>query len=609
MSQPPDGTAGPGAPEPADRAPHEMPTQLAGAAVPPPPPPGQPPQAPPPPPQPVSPPPAAGQVPPPPPAATGQPPQAPGQPPVPGQPQYGYPAAGYGYPQQSPAPGGANPYQQQPPYGYPQSPYAQQPATQPMQQHGWGGNPYGQPQQPPFPAQPGGAGGAGLSGGKLGALIAGIVAAVLVVGGGAYLLTSGGGKPKPVAKGGGSGDGGDNAPHNSTGKVAWTVPAPSVSKQQNIAPTPGMWFSGGDVIKQTPTGVTAYDLNSGQQQWTVPSPGGATCDAAGDIVNNKIAVQYGAHCENLMVVDASSGKLAWNKPLGFPDGTLTDYTDMAMSGDVVAATADQRTVSFQVSTGKPLWHSNDGSDAHDKGFAGGSQMVEVYYTGDNQEQNNHVSLIDPVSGKPKWTWDAPAGTEVVSVISVNPVVVGIGAGNTLITDVWDVDGGRLGGKVSLGGSGSDSKYAIHCAADKMTPCNNVAVAGNTLYLATSEHSGSSAGSADNEIAAFDLSSGSSKWLSKSADAPMQLVSASGGSAIAYQMSTFEKAGKVIKLDPSSGALSTYTTFDDSTAQQEADLDSAGLSDNDFGWHNNTLVISPSQLYSGNTVKYLVGALH
>ncbi|MCQ4042239.1 PQQ-like beta-propeller repeat protein [Streptomyces rubrisoli] len=370
-----------------------------------------------------------------------------------------------------------------------------------------------------------------------------------------------------------------------------------------------MWFSGDDVVKQTPTGVTAYDLASGQQHWTVPSPEGGTCDAANDIVNNKVAVQYGTHCENLMVVDASTGKLAWNKPLGFPDGTLTDYTDMAISGDVVAVTADQRTVSFQASTGKPLWHSNDGSDAHDKGFAGGSQMVEVYYNGGDQEKNNHVSLIDPMTGKPKWTWDAPAGTEVVSVISVNPVVVGIGAGNTLITDVWDVDGGRLAGKVSLGGGGSEGKYAIHCPANQMTPCNNVVVSGNTLYMATSEHSGSSAGTTNNEIAAFDLSSGSSKWLSKSADAPMQLVSADGNSVIAYQKSSFEKAGKVIKVDPSSGALSTYTTFDDSTAQQEGDLDSAGLDDSDFGWHNNILAISVSQVYSGNTEKYLVGALH
>ncbi|MDF3293806.1 outer membrane protein assembly factor BamB family protein [Streptomyces silvisoli] len=609
MSQPPDGTGGSGAPE---RAPHEMPTQLAGAAVPPPPA-GQPPQVPPPPPaapgQPVPPPPppVQSQVPPPPPAAPGQPPQAP--PIAGGQPQYGYPAPGYGYPQQPPSQGGPNPYQQPSPYGYQQSPYAQQPPTQPMPQQGWGGNPYGQPQQPPFPAQPGGGSGGRLSGGRLAALIAGIVAAVLVVGGGAYLLTSGGSKPKSAAKGGGSGNSGDNAPHNSAGKVAWTVPAPNVTKQQNIAPTPGMWFSGGDVVKQTPTGVTAYDLGSGQQQWTVPSPEGDTCDAATDIVNDKIAVQYGTHCENVMVVDASTGKLAWNKPLGFTSSLLM-YTDMAMSGDVLAVEAEEQTVSFQVSTGKPLWHSDNGSDAHDKGFAGGSQMVEVYYNGDNQENNNHVSLIDPMSGKPKWTWDAPAGTEVVSVISVNPVVVGIGAGDMTMTDVWDVDGGRLGGKISLGKSGSDQgKYAIRCPADKMTPCNNVAVSGNTLYMATSQHSGSGSVSSTNEIAAFDLSNGSGKWLSKSADAPMQLVSVDGNSVIAYQMSGFENAGKVLKADTSSGALSTYTTFDDSTAQQERDLDSAGLGDSDFGWHNNTLAIGMSQIYSGGLEKYLVGALH
>ncbi|MEU1625751.1 PQQ-binding-like beta-propeller repeat protein [Streptomyces sp. NPDC020096] len=577
-----------------------MPTQLAGAAVPPPPaPPGQPPQAPPPPP--------------------GQP-QTP--PPPPGQPQYGYPPQqpGYGFPQQPPAQGGQNPYQQQPQYGYPQqpSPYAQQPATQPMQQQGWGGNPYGQPQQSPYPGAPGAPSGNRLSGGKLAGVIAGIVAAVLVIAGGVWMLTSSGSgpKPKPVASGSdgsnsNSGDNGDNTPHNAVGKVAWTVPAPTVTKDQNIAATPGMWFSGDDVVKQTPNAVTAYNLSSGQQHWTVPSPSGKTCDAANDIVNNKIAVQYGAHCENVMVIDASTGKTAWNKPLGFSNDSMLDYTDMAMSGDVLAVTAESQTASFQVSTGKPLWHSDNGSDSHDKGFAGGSQMVEVYYTGDNSENNNHASLIDPMTGKPKWTWDAPAGTQVVSVVSVNPVVVGISAGNLSMTDIWNIDGGRLSGKISLGKGGSgQGKYAVSCPPNKMTPCNNVAVSGGTLYMATTEHSGSSRSvTSTNEIAAFNLSDGGGKWLSKSGDNPMDLVTMDGNSLIAYQKSDFEHAGKILKVDVSNGALSTYTTFDDSTQQQEHDLDSAGLNDVVFGWHNNTLAMSMSQIYSGGLDKYLVGALH
>jgi PQQ-like domain len=588
---------------------------------------------------------------------------------------YGYPQqpAPYGQPDpanpygQPAAPGAQNPYAQ-PPAADPNNPYAQQPAPgdpnayaqQPRQaydyqqgqqgQQGWGApaapaapgmpgadaaaaNPYADPQQqayqqapyaqPSYPTVPptgpagptgpakGGRGGAGgPSNGKLIGLIAGVLGVVVVVGVGVWLLTSGG-SSDTQAKGGGGGT--SSAPHNAQGKLQWSVPAPKVSKSQLIGDTPGMWFSGSDVIKQSTTDVTAYDLASGRKDWTVPTPAGHTCDAAEGIADNRIAVQYGSRCENIMAIEAPTGKLLWHKPL--PSSSSSKYeftdTDMAISGDTVAVTWDDHTVSFKADSGASGWHSSGGDNCQDAGFAGGSQMIEVYKCGYDENPPYHASLIDPSTGKPKWTWDAPAGTKITNVISVNPVVVGIGAGSDLITDVWDIDGGHLQGKISLGkGSYGQGKYGIDCPAIQMTPCRDVAVSGNTLYMATYQHpaSGGADGLTD-AIAAFNLTDGSSKWLTKDGQQMMDVVAVDGDSLVAYQEPTFEDPGAIIKVDSATGAMTTYTSFVTSTQAKEHDAYGPGVSHLAEGWHNDTLAVSLTEITDDGFYPDLMAVLH
>ncbi len=585
--------------------------------------------------------PAAGQ---PSPYAPPPPGQAPQSPPPAGPPQsYGYPPAqppaqpgqGYGHPQ---AP---QPPQQQPGYAYPQqppapghNPYApQQPAQAPPPQQpgGWGqpsapgGNPYAYPQQQqpqPYPTVPVGsaAGGRRMSGNRLVTIISAVVSLAVVIGVGIWLATSGG-DTKTQADGGTSGGssqgttgGGGGGSHTAQGKVQWTVAAPKVSKAQIIGKTPGMWFQGNDVIKQSTTEVTAYDLTSGSRHWSVPTPAGRTCDAAEGSVSDKIAVQYGIRCENVMVIDISTGKLLWHKPL--PSNSTSAYEfddmDMAISGNTVAMSWDDRTVSFVATTGASGWHSGSGDTCQDAGFAGGAQMVEVYKCGFADSAPYHVALIDPATGKAKWTWDAPAGTEVSNVISVNPVVVGIGAGGDgLITDIWNIDGGRLQGKISLGkGSDGLTKYDIDCPPTQMTPCRDVAVSGNTLYMATSDHPGSAgAGDLTNEIAAFDLTTGTSKWLTKDGAQPMDLVGIEGDSLVVYQQTSYEDPGKILKVNESTGAMSVYKTFSSATQAQEHTAYGPGVNNLTEGWHNDSLAMSLTEITESGSYPDLLTVLH
>ncbi len=544
-------------------------------------------------------------------AQPAQPPQQPyGYPQQPGQQPYGYPEQNpYAQPAQPPQ----QPYgypQQQPydPAGYGQQPPAGPPAQQPGAQPPFADQPAHPPQPPGTPYQPAPDGGPRMSGGKLGAMIAGIVALVVVIGGGIWMLTSGG-SSHDQATGGGGGGGGRHTV--TTGRLRWTVDAPKVSTSQIVSPTPGMWFSGDDVVKQSTTDVAGYELSGGKRDWAVKVPSGHICDASSTASDGKVAVQYGTHCQDVMGIDLAHGTSLWHQALKSPGGESFSFTDadMAVSADTVAITWSQNTAAFDLTTGKPRWHAaSSGGDCHDQGFAGGSRMVEVYQCGYMENAPYHVRVIDPATGKSKWTWDAPSDTKVTNVISVDPVVVGIGAGDSLITDVWDIDGGRLHGKISLGRGGDDlGKYAISCPPVQMTPCRDVVVTDDTLYMPTRTHTGSGSGQT-NEIAAFDLDSGNPKWLSKDSTAPLDLVTTAGKSLVCYEESGYDSPGRIVHVAMSGGGLSTYTDFSSDTQQREHTAYGPGASGLAEGWYHDTLVFSLAEVDTSGEYKVLMAAL-
>ncbi|MDI5967406.1 outer membrane protein assembly factor BamB family protein [Streptantibioticus silvisoli] len=595
-----------------------------------------------------------------------QPPQAPAQPPVYGYPHqepagYGYPQQqpGYGYPQgqqppagpppgwgqgQQPPPGWGQP-QQPPPGG--QIPYDQQP-THPRGNPGWPQQPYGygpQGQQPSYaPPQPPAA--AGRRRGRVVALVAGAVAVVLLAGGGIWFATRDGGS-HPQASGGtsagtsagastggsgstgsgasagetgtgtGSGQGGtptadDGTGHRATGEVRWTVARAKPAKRLAPYPTPGMWFSGSEVVKQTPTGVTGYDVATGHADWTATVPSGSTCDAAQTVADHAVAVQYGTTCQNVMAVDLTTGKVRWHQALPSTDAadayTFADV-DMAVSDTTVALAWDDQSVAFSLTDGHREWASSAGDSCQDSGFAGGVRMVEVYKCGYGVNPPYKVRVIDPQTGKGRWTWNAPANTQVSNVISVDPLVVGITAGDDGVTDVWDVEGGTLHGKISLGaGSEGQTHYGLHCGVT-VTPCTDALVAGDTLYLTSHPHPGGTGGQDTDEVAAFDLTTGNPKWLSKSVGQVLDLVAVDGGSLVTYEEPALGGAGSIVKVDRTDGALSTYTKMSSATENTEQDIYLPSLDELSEGWYHGTLFFGLDTIDSGdNLVRYQLAAL-
>ncbi|WP_328913882.1 MULTISPECIES: outer membrane protein assembly factor BamB family protein [unclassified Streptomyces] len=570
------------------------------------------------------------------------PPQGP--PPAQGAPQP--PPAGYGYPAQAPPPapgpaatpppGGENPYATPVPPG--QNPYASAPTqaafppgqfpqqTPPPyaggpQQNGYGypaqGSPYGQPGQPgqqpygrtPPPQNPYGYGQTpppqalfgyaqqppppGRSNKKLVTIVAAAVAAVLVVGGGVYFATKGGDgdrKPAPQASSEGPSGGPTTATsHSSELSFKWDKDADPVADKDNLKDALGIWFTDKYAVKNEIDQVVGYDLATGAPAWTVAAPSKGDCTAARDSSDHHIAaIQYGATCEKIMAIDLDAGRALWSATLPGSTGDKGDfdYSEMAISGDTVGVDWLEGSIGYRLTDQKVLWRSGNG-DCEDDGYAGGAQFVAVV----NCDYKSYkVQVLDPAkNGSPKWSWTAPTGTEVNAIVSTDPVVVILGTEDETYTDVATVVDGRLQSRVSLG----TKKYDIDDDGTEKQSVHNVLVDKDTLYLTLAAEPGGD-GKVVGGIAAFNLGDGKQKWIAKpGGDREITGLGFEDGKVLAYERPGYDVAGRLVTLDPATGAITTYATF----AKDAYDrLESGGLHDYAV-WHDDRFYYVTKTIYS------------
>lgn len=520
------------------------------------------------------------QGPPPPPPSPGRPPQAPPPP---------APAPGYGYP--SPQNYGQD---------YGQQGYQGQPGYPGQQQYGAPTPPpsYGYPQQtpPPYGMQPQyGAPGApgGQSNNRMVIIVAAVVAAALVIGGGVWFATKGGGdgKKQPVASSGGPSGGPSKPTHNSNLAYKWDKPAETVAEKDNLKYALGLWFTTKYVVKNQINQVVGYDAATGTQAWAVPAPSSGDCTAARDSYNNITAIQYGAHCEKVMAIDLNAGRMLWtqNLPTGAGGQEDFDFTEMAISGDAVGIDWTEGSVAYRLSDQKVLWRSGDG-DCEDDGYAGGTQFVAVVNCNFDSYK---VQVIDPAkNGASKWSWTAPTGTEVNAIVSTDPVVVVLGTQSELYTDVAVLNNGRLQSRVSLG----THKYRIDDDGTEKQAIHNVLVDKDTLYLTLESQSGSS-GKVLSGIAAFNLSDGRQKWVSKpTGNYDIDGIGFQDGKVMAFEPPDYDQQGRMVTLDPATGAISTYATFPSDAYHR---LETSSTRDY-LVWHDNRFYDVAKTIYSGES---------
>ncbi|MFD7618931.1 PQQ-binding-like beta-propeller repeat protein [Streptomyces sp. NPDC059802] len=547
-----------------------------------------------------------------PPPGSPQPPQGPPQTPPPAQPGYGYPQApaqppgqapGYGYPQQ--------PAQQPGPYAQQPGPYAQQPGPYGQQQPGpYGQQPgYGYPQQqyPGAPA-PVGPGGGGSSKRKPAIIIGAAAAALLVIGGGIFVATSGGDDDKkPIAKesgdakpstspsvneGNGNGDGvgrgadGDlNAGRKSgEAKVLW-LQKNDIDLPRNGADVYGPWVIGDTIVKGMYRSVSGYSVADGKQKWTLTLPADLCAAPSQPAADGKIVigVKNGttdkADCADLQMIDLNTGKAGWKKAIK-QNGTWDFLSDisLAISGDTVTVGRTGNSNAYRVSDGKELFGKPSGI-CQPFAFAGGSKLIAASSCriSNSETPQQQLQELDPVTGKPRWTYRPKRGWEIDRVYSVNPLVVSLKKDKQ-----WSILSLKQNGSFRSGiVSDKGDRFAPDCGSSfaifgkSLDGCTGVAADANTFYMSTSPDSSGVART--NKVVAFDLNTGKPKWKAAApAERTVKPLRMEGGNVLLYVEAGYEKGGGIATLAPTGGTPQMLLKHPASTAEIENDFYSSKI---------------------------------
>jgi outer membrane protein assembly factor BamB len=573
MSQPPSSPyqpqPGPGQPQgqPFDQRPSAPPDGAFGPPVPVPPPPQQPPdqQR------------QGGFVPP----APGTPPQqGPGQPPPAG--------GGFGPPDAPDAltapafPAAAAP-----------SPYGPGAATPP---------PPPQPYVPTAPLRPGGPGRARIViviAAVLALLIGGGVTAVLLMGGDDGTDPGPGPSPSPSPTGREAEADGPTGPTDAS--LAWQSPAPDVTQAEISEDPRSIWFSGDNVVRTIDDAISANNLETGEEAWSLPLElGEGKCQSSRNASEDRIAVLQGRDCEELTIIDIATGEevTSFSVGSGFGDAGVP-----AILGDTVAVGHGYGSDAFSISTGRQIWQTDVGDVCPDTAYAVIDDMFISRADCDFGEDGGIIRATTQ-DGEEVWRWryeDFEGETIYVkSIISVDPlIVVDHPDEDYELERILVVDENHQSVERAL--DYDSERYVTPCSLASLAECNSVAVHDGFLYLAS--YNGE-----ENEVVGFDLSTGNADFeVEPYADERDQAARDEGrmrlliqpfavadGEILAYQRDDLDdlRPGTVVSIDPETEEATPIMNLDPEASEQEGSVSSMSPFDRLYLWHDDTLLLAP-----------------
>ncbi|MWA15391.1 outer membrane protein assembly factor BamB family protein [Streptomyces sp. BA2] len=427
----------------------------------------------------------------------------------------------------------------------------------------------------PAPASPPGRGSGGSGGGGGGrrpgrrtAIVVSVVAAIaLIVGGGVWYATSadGGSKDKTAAKPGGDGAAPkyekpkEKAPKVPKAFFSTKALQPKLPKGETTWKAQGSWLTDKVYAKASVEAIVGVDASSGKGLYRLPKPG-ESCAGSPDVGKGNIAVVVtGAKvhddrgfkdaCTEVTAFDVDTGEKLWTKSItvGYQK-EKTVFNQVTISGDTVAVGGLYGGAAFDLRGGDVLWEPKQGDKCRDVGYGGGERLVAVRSCGDYGSERFQVQLLDPATGKSKWTHKLPAGVRSPSVVSTEPVVVALDSGEITssgATDVFSLDEkGDRRTRIAL----PDGKYLHECGTVSVVQdCKGIAAGNGKLYVPTKQRDGAKKFSSTNDIVVFSLATGKTTGEKVEAgdSSPIFPIRMDGGNVLVYKSGPY---AQVVSLD-------------------------------------------------------------
>ncbi|MGA4839244.1 PQQ-binding-like beta-propeller repeat protein [Streptomyces sp. G45] len=262
-------------------------------------------------------------------------------------------------------------------------------------------------------------------------------------------------------------------------------------------------------------------------------------------------------CEKLVFVDLDTGKKLWEAKLPDAKAAFAPNTNVTMTRGTVAVAWGQGSMGYDMASGKRLWGNARPSACGDAGFAGGRALLALRRCERGDDHTYRIQKVDPRTGEPQWTYKVSPGIQNVNLVSAEPAVIAVAAGDSGATDLITLDDrGAYQATIDL----PKGRYEDDCFRmlyGTVETCDAIAVGRDQLFLATKAE-----GLEANWIVSFDLATGKTvrKFDSKGR-AAMYPVRVSGDRLLAFRGSIDGVApDAVVSLDPKTGKETPFMLF-------------------------------------------------
>lgn len=320
-----------------------------------------------------------------------------------------------------------------------------------------------------------------------------------------------------------------------------------------------MWSTSSLVVVGSPSGLTAYDPDTGAKVWHWKPPGSdgilcsmspSTSDGIGALAfgrfNNTVGME---ECDRLQTISASSGKLNWAKEVSLKGRgsarlpNLTGGESLSIGEGLVSAPFAGGTdlISVAVDTGKVRWSTGPaepGLSATVDGcsLSGLAQVLKgtVYALGECVDGRGEL-LAFRAGSRPSVTRVASLdGCARVSSATISGfmtanedyLLIGCGGGSPASRVYTLAAGARTPSTVDLTGVAASSIGALYKGG---LPPVNVLVADSTLYLLKGQNS--ALGGTRNGVVAVDMATGRQRWATAVPGASSVRLLAAAGSGV------------------------------------------------------------------------------
>ncbi|MGW6061590.1 outer membrane protein assembly factor BamB family protein [Streptomyces sp. NPDC055189] len=262
-------------------------------------------------------------------------------------------------------------------------------------------------------------------------------------------------------------------------------------------------------------------------------------------------------CTQLAFIDLNTGKKLWQVKLPDAKKAFAPNTNVTMTRGTVAVAWSYGSAAYDMERGRQLWSSPGAGKCEDLGFAGGRSLLALVQCGDDADPQFKVQKVKPRTGKSEWTYKVARGVGRVYLVSSEPAVLAVSAGDIAVTDLITLDDrGDYQTTIDM----PEDRFVDNCYKQlfgAVETCESIVVGRDQLFLATAADA-----LEDSWIVSYDLRTGKTvKKFDSKPHRPMYPVRMSGGKLLAFRPSSdgIEPAA-VVSLDPRTAKETPYLLF-------------------------------------------------